>query len=107
MLHSSQPPSLRLPPAVHRGQEYPNQPDFFAMVCMVWIMQTPGRPNKLGPKFESWESKPKYLLPIGTQTISLEWQPGMQSICLIMQAIQQMCKPFASLCLRESNSVDS
>ena len=27
------------------GQDYPNFRDWFAMVCMVWTMQTNGKPN--------------------------------------------------------------
>ena len=27
------------------GQDYPNLRDWFAMVCMVWTMQTNGKPN--------------------------------------------------------------
>ena len=32
-------------PAVIGGQDYPNLRDWFAMVCMVWTMQTNGKPN--------------------------------------------------------------
>ena len=27
------------------GQDHPNLHDWFAMVCMVWTMQTNGKPN--------------------------------------------------------------
>ena len=55
------------------GQDYPNHHDWFAMVCMVWTMQTNGKPN--WPKSNhfvmrtsriqtnSLTSKPIYLKP--------------------------------------------
>ena len=45
------PHDIRAPSRSIGGQDYPNLRDWFAMVCMVWIMQTNGKPT------QTWQTK--------------------------------------------------
>ena len=61
------------------GQDYPNLRDIFAMICMVWTMQTNGKPNlpKSIPLCDVNISHPNQFSRI--QTNSLNSQTGMQT----------------------------